>query len=294
MTSTDAIPDETDHAEHPAGDEIRLAAVSYLNTTPLIEGVAKLPRVRLTLSAPAGLIDLLESGQAHMALASIIDAARSTHDAVVVPRAGIIGCDGPTLTVRVFSKKPLEQITELHTDADSHTSVALAQIILHDITGSTPTVTPFDTDTEAAEREQHPERPWPDALLMIGDKVVTQSPPAAVYPHQLDLGEAWNNATGLPFVYAAWMTLAENADDPAVHLGADLLERQRLHNATRLDWIIERWGRKRGWPMDIARRYLGELLDYDMTDRHREAIELFIRRAEELGLVEPGHAVTLA
>ena len=40
----------------------------------------------------------------------------------------------------------------------------------------------------------------PQAMLLIGDKVVTASPPATDYPHQLDLGEAWKTLTGLPFV----------------------------------------------------------------------------------------------
>jgi chorismate dehydratase len=263
---------------------LRLAAVSYLNTAPLIEGVAKLRGVKLTLSAPSQLIGLLTGGDADMALASIIDYQRADTDLAIVP-AGIIGCDGPTLTVRVFSRVPFEAVTTLHADADSHTSVALAQIALHERTGRVPEVIAFDADAHAAERRREPAHPWPETLLMIGDKVVTDSPPAAVYPHQLDLGEAWKASTGLPFVYAAWMTKRDRAEDPAVRHAAQLLDRQRRHNQTRLDWIIEMHARKRGWPVDMAHKYLDTLLRYELTDDHRRAIALFFEKAAGLGIV---------
>jgi len=284
MTHATATNADPNHRPDPDGRTIRLAAVSYLNTTPLIEGLAKLPRVRLTLSAPAQLIALLDQDHADLALASVIDAAHRPDAYTIIP-AGIIGCDGPTLTVRVFSKAPIENATTLHADIDSHTSVALARIVLHQLTGRDPKIHPFDADQWAARRTHAPDTPWPDTLLLIGDKVVTDSPPAAVYPHQLDLGQAWHDITGLPFVYAAWLAKRQREDHPTTRLAAALLERQLRHNRTRLAWIAERRAKQSGWPVDVARRYLGQLLRYELTPRHAEGLARFFDMAARLNII---------
>jgi chorismate dehydratase len=126
---------------------------------------------------------------------------------------------------------------------------------------------------------------WPQTLLMIGDKVVTDSPPAVRYPHQLDLGEAWKNLTGLPFVYAMWMCRADRAQEEPVVNAAALLDRQRRHNATRLDWIVQTRSQSARWPIDLATKYVGSLLRYNVTDRERQAVNTFLATAAEMNLL---------
>jgi len=126
---------------------------------------------------------------------------------------------------------------------------------------------------------------WPNALLMIGDKVVTDAPPPSRYPHQLDLGEAWKQWTGMPFVYAVWACRESQANTPRVVLGASLLDRQRRHNATRLEWIISQRAQSHRWPQPLAREYLGELLRYECGVREREAAERFVDEASRAGLL---------
>ena len=261
-------------------------AVSYLNTLPLIEGLGKLDSIELTLTAPSRLIDLLLAEDVELALASIIDYQRSPEPLEMVP-AGIIGCDGPTMTVRIFSRRPIEEIRTLHADVDSHTSVSLARIVLHERTGSLPEIVDFDVDEHRSERgESIADADWPESVLIIGDKVITDSPPAALYPHQLDLGEAWKDLTGLPFVYATWMCRAGAIEGGRLQTITRVLDRQRRHNATRMDWIIGQRAALRGWPLDTARTYLGELLRYEMTDRHRQAADEFFDRCAALGIIE--------
>jgi chorismate dehydratase len=276
---------------------VRLGAVSYLNTLPLIEGLGKLADVRLTLTAPSQLMGLLigeeDGGEVDLALASTIDALRCPEPLELVP-AGVIGCDGPTLTVRVFSRGPIEAIETLTADADSHTSVALASVVLHERTGRLPTIRSIDADALRAARERGDDDAWPDALLMIGDKVITHAPPATLYPHQLDLGEAWHGLTGLPFVYAAWTCRAGALDAGRLRAAAAVLDRQRRHNATRLDWIVAARATARGWPADVARHYLRDLLRYEPTERMRAGLAAFFERCVALGLHadasgRPGH-----
>ena len=265
---------------------VRIGAVSYLNTLPLIEGLGKLGDARLTLTAPARLIDLLLDAEVDLALASIIDYQRSSEPLALVP-CGMIGCDGPTLTVRLFSRVALDKIRTIHADIESHTSVSLARVLVAREAGGVPGVVDFDADAHRAMRaaDANGAGEWPEAILLIGDKVVTDSPPAIHYPHQVDLGEAWKAWTGLPFVYAMWMCRAEHADDPAIRAAGSVLERQRRHNATRLDWIAARHAPVRDWPIDLARRYVQELLRFEVGPREREAVDRFFDEIAACGLV---------
>lgn len=272
---------------------VRIGCVKYLNTLPLIQGLASWRDATLVSAVPAKLIDLLMddgSDGVDLALCSVIDAARAARPVTLLP-VGMIGCDGPTLTVRLFSDRPIDRIERLYADTDSHTSVALASVILHARTGKNVAITDFDarerTTTSAAAGETFAHRDgWPPALLLIGDKVVTDAPPRELYPHELDLGEAWKQLTGLPFVYAVWMCRAGDEARPEVRAAADVLDRARRHNASRADWLVGASAPDRRWPTELASTYVGTLLRYDVGDREREAVSEFLRRAADLGLAQ--------
>jgi chorismate dehydratase len=276
---------------------VRIACVRYLNTVPLIEGLDALPTVTLLPTVPSGIAGMVASGEADIGLCSLVDAVRSEAPLALVP-AGMIGCDGPTLTVRLFSSVPLPEVRVLHADTDSHTSVALARLLLARIHGATPPVIDFDARERVPVRagSSHPtsdiphptslEEAWPETVLLIGDKVVTDAPPTSRYPHQMDLGEAWKGLTGLPFVYAMWMCRAERAGDAAIATAAAILDRQRRHNQTRLDWIVSKHASQHRWPEDLARRYLGSLLRFEVGERERHAVGVFLSEAAELGVVD--------
>lgn len=276
----------------------RLGAVSYLNTLPLIEGLGKLSDVRLTLTAPSRLIDLLTADKIDLGLASVIDAQRAAglfEGGLALVPCGMIGCDGATMTVRLFSRRPIGEVREVRADADSHTSVALLRIILEKRYGVKPVIVDFDAEAfTSADPPGRRADEWPDAMLMIGDKVVTHSPPAGLYPHQLDLGAAWKELTGLPFVYAMWMCRAGIARSELVRAAAAVLDRQRRHNATRLDWIIAARAPLRGWPIDLARTYLHDLLKFEVTPAHRAAVERFFDLAFECGVLSERRATAWA
>lgn len=276
----------------PAGP-VRIAAVSYLNTVPMIEGVQAWREAELVTAVPSRLADMVTDRQVDIGLVSLADYARAGVDAAGIPvlsllPCGMIGCDGPTLTVRVFSTVPLEQITTLHADTDSHTSVVLAQVVLAERHGVRPEVRDFHAREKLGSGDDADA--WPETMLLIGDKVVTDSPPAVRYPYQIDLGEAWHAMTGLPFVYAVWMCRTDRADDPDVRAAADLIDRQRRRNRMRLDSVITAEAARRGWPGDLARKYIGELLRFEVDDRAREAVGVFLTKAAGLGLL-PGVGV---
>lgn len=278
-------------------DPIRIACVRYLNTAPLIEGLEKLSGAQLLPTVPSRIAEMVRSGAADVGLVSLVDALggpESSEGPLAMIPAGMIGCDGPTLTVRLFSSIPLGEITTVHADTDSHTSVVLCQVLLERLHGIRATMAQFDAReriTIGGSRDSHASEAadiddaWPQAVLLIGDKVVTDAPPAARYPHQLDLGEAWHGLTGLPFVYAVWACVLERADSSQIHAAAAVLDRQRRHNQMRLDWIVNRRAPEHRWPQELARRYLCDLLRFSVGDREREAVSRFVAEAAELGLM---------
>lgn len=274
-------------------DRVRIGCVKYLNTLPLIEGLASWQEAELIAAVPSRMIDLLlggVGGEVDMALVSLIDYARSPEPLAILP-VGMIGCDGPTMTVRLYSSIEPEKITAVHGDTDSHTSATLVRVVLARKYGRMPELIDFD----ARERVSSPPsgEEWPPALVLIGDKIVTDAPPAGRYPYQVDLGQAWKDMTGLPFVYAAWMCRASALDQPGdegaarrrrILATAAVLDRARRHNATRLDWIVAGRAAERGWPEDLAATYVGSYLRYEVGEAERAGAERFLEEAAALGL----------
>jgi chorismate dehydratase len=205
----------------------------------------------------------------------VIDFQLSPIELEIIP-VGAIGCDGCTLTVRVFSRVPMDRVTSVQTDGDSHTSVALLKVVFDALYERVPDVETLEsTDLNGSAAP-------PATVLLIGDKVVRNRPDPALYPHQIDLGEAWHAMTGLPFVFACWMARAES------DLGQlpDLLARCRDRNRGRSAEIAATYARSSGWPTQLATEYLGDILRYDLGPRELEAIVLFWSKCHRLGLVE--------
>lgn len=254
---------------------LRVGSVSFLNAKPLIYGLDEVDGVDLMLDVPSRLLDGMREGRLDVALLPVIDYQRL--DGARLLCSGGIGCDGPTLTVRIFSPIPIERIETLACDTDSHTSVALARILLAEVYGVRPEFVPL------ADRATHA----PPALLLIGDKVIRDEP--AGFAYQLDLGEAWKRWTGLPFVFAAWVARpgVDLRDLPAT---LDQCRREGLANIER---IVSRHAEPHGWPVDIARRYLTEYLHFEIGPRQLDAIRRFHQLAAKHGVIPQPHALEI-
>ena len=246
---------------------LNLGSVSFLNARPLIYGLAEQPDLNLSLDVPSKLIDGLRDRRFDVALLPVIDYQRM--DGLRVLPVGGIGCDGPTLTVRVFSHVAPRDITSLACDPDSHTSVALARIVFDRL---------FDRRPEFLPLSEASNRPG-EARLLIGDKVVCEEP--AGFVHQLDLGGAWKELTGLPFVFAVWVA----RDDAELGDLPQRLASARVAGLANLAELIRRYAVPRGWPPGLALQYLSVYLKYEIGEKQIEAIGRFHQMAAEAGLV---------
>jgi len=249
---------------------LRIGSVSFLNAKPLIHGLDQAEDLDLQLDVPSRLLSGLQENRFDLALLPVIDYQKMPGLRFLT--AGGICCDGPTLTVRIFSPVPIHQISTLSCDTDSHTSVALARILLGEIHNIRPEFIPLDQPPSAS----HDPR---TARLLIGDKVICEEPKD--FPHQLDLGQAWKQHTGLPFVFAAWMAR------PGVQLGnlPARLDQAKREGLQHIDQIIQRFAAPRGWPAPIAREYLTRYLQFDVTSRHLDAVRLFYKLAFTYSLI---------
>ncbi|NOT00403.1 MAG: menaquinone biosynthesis protein [Phycisphaerales bacterium] len=257
---------------------VRVGAVSFLNTKPLTEALVGDPRFDVRFAVPSLLAGMLDRGEVDVALVPVIDLIRGERRLEVVSDA-CIGCDGATLTVRVFSRVDPADVTVLHVDVDSHSSAALASIVWRERFGRKLELIPIDTGGAGAAPGTDAFREC-QAVLLIGDKVIRPPDGLDVFSTQVDLGAAWKSMTGLPFVFAVW---ASTAPHVAWWLSR-AMSAARDCGVARAGEIAEREGARMGWPIDLARRYLTEYLTFTMTARHRDALHRFLVAA---GKVEP-------
>ncbi len=253
----------------------RVGCVSFLNAVPLIDGVDDRPDVTVHYDVPSALLAWLEEAKVDVALCPVIDLQRSRVPLKAIPVGGI-GCDGPTLTVRIFSRVPIHEADEIAADTDSHTSVVLMRVLLNELYDRRPNIVPLHASMKTSSGDDDR-----DTMLLIGDKVITRAPDEAAYPYQLDLGEAWKQLTGLPFVFAVWMARQETdlGELPA------LLNAARLRNMERLPQLVQQHAPRHDWPLDVASQYLGHWLRYGIGEREREAMHLFFDKASQQGLI---------
>ena len=252
----------------PAAVLHRVGAVSFLNTRPLICGLDDVPGVYLERAVPAELAGWLTAGRVDAALAPSVDYQLVGGDWLIAPGA-VIASAGEVLTVRVFSRRPLDQIERIACDRDSHTSVLLAQVVWRLRFGRAVAVEPLTGDPARCE-----------AVLLVGDKVIAQ---LDHWPYQLDLGQAWLDATALPFVYAFWSLRRRDHDRDAALAGI-LLDARRRGQA-QLDELADRYGPEHGFAPALARDYFHNNLIIAPDESCWRGLERFYRLAHEMALL---------
>ena len=127
------------------GGTVRIGAVNYLNSKPLIEGLAELlPEAELTLDYPSRLADDLQAGRLDVALVPSIEVLR--HPNYEVVSDACVATRGPVMSVKMYSRVPFGMIRTLALDAGSRTSAALVRIMLRERFGVTPRLEPFPLD----------------------------------------------------------------------------------------------------------------------------------------------------
>jgi cyclic dehypoxanthinyl futalosine synthase len=255
-------------------DRIRIAAVGYLNARPLYDGLDREPasaRVRLDCASPAEVARRIAEDEADIALMPV--AAAATIGELRVARGGAIGARGAVRSVVVVAERPIDELDELAVDLSSRTSVVLARLLLRARShGREPRL------VGCGPREAIAHVGGARGALVIGDPALEIE---GRFPHVLDLGLAWWEHTGLPFVFAAWCGRAgalSAADER-------LLERARLSGLDRRDAIADEHAARTGLSPASLRAYLRDAIRYELGDDERRGLERFYDDAASAGLL---------
>jgi chorismate dehydratase len=253
---------------------IRVGAVNYLNTKPLICDLEQIaPEVDLILDVPSQLADRLAAGELDVALIPVIEYFRAG-SYTIVPDISIT-TRGPVLSVTLFSRVAWTDIRRVALDAGSRTSAALTQVLLRKRYGVQPEVVPLPLDCQAENVDA-------DAVLLIGDRAMRACLPGFV--HAFDLGQEWYDWTGLPFVYAVW----------AVRPGVDLrcvawaLAESKRRGLARAGLIAHQEAPRLDLDAGFCRRYLQTILSFDLGPRELAGLHHYYSLACELGLAPSG------
>jgi chorismate dehydratase len=259
---------ETMHAS------IRVGAVNYLNTKPLICELEQIaPEVELVLDVPSRLAERLAAGELDVGLIPVIEYFRAGCY-TIVPDIGI-ATRGPVLSVTLFSRVPWTGIRRVALDAGSRTSAALTQVLLRKRHGVAPEVVPLGLDHQAEDADA-------DAVLLIGDRAMRACLPG--FAHAYDLGQEWYDWTGLPFVYAVW------AVRPGAELGrvAWALAESKRRGLARAGLIAHQEAPRLGLDAGFCRRYLSTILHFDLGPREQAGLMRYYELACELELAPRG------
>jgi chorismate dehydratase len=254
---------------------IRIGAVSYLNSKPLIEDLAELaPEAELILDFPSRLADQLGRGELDVALIPSIECVLGPKYEIVSDAC--VATHGPVLSVKLYSRVPMSEIRTLALDEGSRTSAALSKVLLAERFGLKPSLErlPMTRDTRDTSA---------DAVLLIGDRAI--HPPAEQFSEVWDLGEEWTNWTGLPFVFAMWATRAGTELGPV----EEALCRSRDLGLQRLPEIAAREAPLLGLTKSVTLEYLSENLYYRLGTAERRGFQRYQELAVKQGLAPKGY-----
>jgi len=259
---------------------LRVAAISYLNTAPLMWDfdwgeLRKKYEVAYTL--PSACAEMLRAGTADI---GIIPAATyaTIPDLVIVPDVAI-ATRGAVASIYLASKVPLEQIKTIAADTSSRSSVALLKVLM---------AKKWQLESEFVPAEPKIEKMLKsaDAALLIGDPalVLGKKPPSGVQLY--DLGEEWVNWTGKPFVFAFWAV--RKAANPDAQVARDFqLSRDHGLEPPSVAKIASEWRTRIGLTDDEITQYFTCNIEYQLAPDCLEGLRLFYRYAEESGALPP-------
>lgn len=253
--------------------QYRLGCVPYLNARPLIAPLEADPRFDILYEPPSSLPALIESDVVHAAMVSSIYALQTPLARVAANVS--ISSRGRVESVRLFSRVPFDGIQRLALDKSSLTSSALCRLLLAERFDCEPATFDAAPNLEAMLASA-------DAALLIGDPGMSAKPTEELFV--LDLGKAWEELTGLPFVWALWVG-GDGLDDDL----AECLATVRAEGVTSIEAIARREAEGRGWSLATCRHYLAEVMDYNLDEEHLEALRLFGALCKRHGILERVH-----
>lgn len=247
-------------------NKIKISAVSYLNSKPFIYGLEKntgLSDYLLELDVPAVCADKLLSDKVDIGLVPV--AILPLLKDYTILSDYCIGAMGAVHSVMLYSDVPLNEIETILLDYQSRTSVALTRVIASRHWKINP-------KWIKAEKNYEGQISSNTAGVIIGDRTFGLK---GKFKYAFDLAEAWLDFTGLPFVFACWVsnkklpsTFLESFNE-AIKFGVDNKEK-----------MIEEWGLNEKYNTNVS-EYLNHHISYNYDVPKQQGLKMFLNLIKE-------------
>ena len=242
---------------------IRVGAVSYLNTRPLLFGVKRsglMDRIDLIEEYPSRIAAMLLNDEIDVGLVpvAIIPHLKEAH----IITNYCIGALGEVASVALFSEVPIEQVTKVLLDYQSRTSVNLAKILLKEYWQK-------EVVLENAKEDFRSEIKGTTAGIVIGDRALEQRKISAF---TYDLAAAWKAHTGLPFVFAAWV-----ANKPLGEDFEDAFNRANGYGVSHIAEVVA----EIDYPVYDLIKYYTKNISYQLDEEKRKGLALFLEKLRQ-------------
>jgi len=239
--------------------KIRVGAVSYLNTKPLIYGFEKgmmKDGVDLLIDYPSKIASMLVKDEIDVGLVPVAIIPQMEEHHIISDYC--IGCNGEVASVCLFSEVPLEKIEKILLDYQSRSSVALLKVLLKEHWKTNVVFEETSGDYEGKISGT-------TAGLVIGDRALYQR---KISPYIYDLGLEWKHFTGLPFVFAAWIS---NKKLNARFI--DLFNEVNVFGLNQIDNVVKEYNY---FVFDLN-EYYTRYINYELNDDKLKGLELFLK-----------------
>ncbi|MEO8765038.1 MAG: menaquinone biosynthesis protein [Ginsengibacter sp.] len=238
--------------------KIRVGAVSYLNTKPLLYGFEQgmmAEKVDIKIDYPSKIASMLLENTIDVGLVPVAVIPEMKEHHIVSDYC--ISCDGEVASVCLFSEVPLHKIEKILLDYQSRTSTDLLKILIAQHWKINPVFEETSTEYQSYIAGT-------TAALIIGDRALEQR---KISPYIYDLGLEWKKYTGLPFVFAAWVSNKK--------LDPDFIREFNETNALGLTHIDQIVSETTFRSFDLQ-QYYTRYISYTLDENKRKALEIFL------------------
>jgi chorismate dehydratase len=250
---------------------LRISVVSYLNSKPFINGLKKAQfnrSIEIIEDIPSVCAEKLLTGKAEIGLVPVAALPSLKKHRIISDYC--IGADGEVSSVLLLSDVPLDEIKTILLDYQSRTSVMLTRVLAKNHWKISPA---WEKTSEGYEAKINSGI----AGVVIGDRALLLK---NKFKYAYDLSQEWKNLTGLPFVFACWVSNCELESKFLTDFNEALKDGlKRIPEISELE-------KSSVLSAEVIRDYLTHSIDFNLNEEKRQALKLFLKMADELNMAE--------
>jgi chorismate dehydratase len=248
--------------------KFKISIVNYTNTLPFKWALKKSPvseKIELFEDIPSICAQKLKYRQVDLALVPI--ALLPELDTYFIETDFCIGADGRVDSVKLYSGTPVSEIKTVTLDYQSRTSIALTKILFRFF---------WKKDVKFIDAMPGFENEIKDnnAGVVIGDRTFTMN---GKYKYEFDLAQEWKKFTGLPFIFAAWVSIERLPENFLTEFNSVL-----QYGVDHVKDAIREEPAVKGLSKSLTIDYLTERIDYRIDNEKRKALAVFLDYLKQL------------